>query len=177
VDGEVARDARRHGGALAALIVFAVHCTVDFCAQIPANAALAFALAGWLSGAAGWAARSRPRRAPGRAGVGLGSAVRRAGALSARPAVGAWYAREAALAPVAARGALLLRAVAWDSRPEYLYRVGLNHFDRAEAGDARPVLMRDGLRHAQAALALDPSIRTFLFGGDVPVAPGQRERG
>jgi O-antigen ligase len=153
------------GGGLAALLGFGIHCLVDFCSQIPADAAIIFALVGWLSCARTWSDQGRARR---------GSWPRWRWLLApawacllvagAKPAVGAWYARTAELAPPPSRRAPLLRAAAWDKRPEYLYRLGLNYFDLGMADPAsRSERLRSGLPYARAALALQPLNPDYLY--------------
>lgn len=153
------------GGGFLALLAFAIHCLVDFCSQIPANAALFFALAGWLSGAEFWADKapagrgSWPRWRWAFAPVFLCLAI-----ISSRPAIGAWYARQADLAPFQTRGAFLTHAIAWDPRPEYHYLLGLNYYDLGMLNPAaRPALLNLGLRYAKAATDLEPLNPDFLF--------------
>jgi hypothetical protein len=84
--------------------------------------------------------------------------------VSVKPAIGAWSAREAELAPLPTRGAYLRRAAAWDGRPEYFYRLGMNYFDLGMANPAsRQALMRSGLPYAKAALELEPLNPDYLL--------------
>lgn len=153
------------GGGLAALAAFAAHCLVDFPSQVPANAVVIAALAGWLSGACAWADKGAPAhgRRP-RWRWALAPVLGALAAASLKPAAGAWYARRAELSPLERRPELLARAAAWDARPRYDYLMGLAMVDQALArpGKVKPELLTAAFEHAKRALAREPLNPFFL---------------
>lgn len=143
------------GGGLAGLAAFGTHCLVDFCSQIPANAAVAAALLGWLSGCAQWAdKRPLPPARPARGRRALVPVLAALAALALRPAIGAWYARRASFAPAGERAPIFARAASWDPRSRYFFQMGVSWLDAGRLDAA--------LAGSSAALRLEPLNPDYL---------------
>lgn len=153
------------GGGRAALVVFVVHCGLDFCSQVPADAALALAVAGWLSGAGAWADKGPPARGRWpRWRWGLAAPLATCAAACVPVLAGAWHARRADLARLEERPKHFSRALAWDARPKYEFQLGLALLDCAAAlpEERRAAPLSAALEHAQRALAAEPLNARFL---------------
>lgn len=154
------------GGALAAVLVFAAHSLFEFNFQIPANAALFWALAGYLLSAPAWADKG---------GVEARSTPPPAGAAAAAVAFCA-FACWSALLPAAAdrsarsldeatpRAARLLSAMDRDDDPAFVQDLSREAYRSAvDSPEENPVFLRAALYYALDAAALRPYSSSSLY--------------
>lgn len=147
------------GGALAAVLAFAAHSLFEFSFQIPANAVLFWALAGFLLSAPAWADKNERARAssPPAAGPALaGVAVFACAAWAAlQPAAAAWSAGRVESPSARLEG---LRAAALrDDDPAYARTLARETYRAAVDGrDANPVFLRAAMSYALDAAAARP---------------------
>jgi len=145
------------GGALAAAVLFAAHALFEFSFQIPANAILVCAVAGFLLSAPSWADKSgeRPPETPPSSGAALLAAgyclvLARAAVL---PAVAAHHAGLGG--EPTARVVALARASALDDDPAFVSRLAASAY-RAAMQREDYSLLRLSLRYALAAAERRP---------------------